>query len=78
MLGVIVMFLVALAGSPRTANAFESGDIFLTCSTMNACLSVIGNSCGEEGIVNCRPNHWRCVEEPVMTTGTVCDEEEEH
>ena len=77
MLGVVVMFLVALASAPRTANAFECEDYLITCSTRNACLSVIGNPCGCEGMVKCEPDHPDCTEGD-HTTGTYCDEEEEH
>lgn len=76
--GVVVMFILALASAPRAAKAFECEDYFITCSTLNACLSVIGNPCGCEGIVKCDQTHPDCQEEPVMTTGTYCDEEEEH
>jgi hypothetical protein len=64
MLGVMVMFLVALASAPRTANAFECEDYTITCSTLNACISVMGNSCGCEGIVNCREDHPECAGGP--------------
>ncbi len=70
MVGVVVMLLVAVASSPGNADALlECEDYDITCSTLNACLSVIGNSCGCEGMVMCDTDHTDCAEgsHPVMT-----------
>jgi hypothetical protein len=73
--GVVVMFLVAVASAPRTANADECPDFHITCSTQTACISVAGNSCGCEGMVWCRSNPSECPEESGHPIETYCRED---
>ena len=72
--GVLAVFMIALAGAPQSGTAFECDDYLISCSTADACVAALENPCGCEGAVHCDAG-WGC--EGSHNVATICREEQE-